>query len=97
MMKIVTLKMWLTFEYRLFSHPNGRYLPDWDDRCTHLVCAFANTPKWSQVAQTGGRIVTKEWLDACEQAGRQILWRDFKCGKYRDKVSRDKCKSYSRL
>ncbi|OQR69329.1 transient receptor potential channel 2 isoform 3-like [Tropilaelaps mercedesae] len=62
------------------------YMADWNERCTHLVCAFPNTPKWTEVAKTGGRIVTRSWIDACEKAGKQVGWRDFKCGKYRDKV-----------
>ncbi|XP_022699383.1 DNA repair protein XRCC1-like isoform X4 [Varroa jacobsoni] len=64
----------------------AKYMPDWSDECTHLICAFANTPKWAQVAAIGGKIVTRDWIDACKQAGAQIAWRNFKCGKYRDKV-----------
>lgn len=64
-------------------------MPDWSDECTHLICAFANTPKWAQVAAIGGKIVTRDWIDACKQAGAQIAWRNFKCGKYRDKVCND--------
>ena len=27
----------------------AKYSPDWDKKCTHLVCAFESTPKFSQV------------------------------------------------
>ncbi|XP_018494905.1 DNA repair protein XRCC1 [Galendromus occidentalis] len=64
----------------------ARYSPDWTPRCTHLVSAFSNTPKWSQVAAIGGRIVTKEWLAECEKLQKKVPWKQFKCGTYRVKV-----------
>lgn len=27
----------------------ARYKPDWDSTCTHLICAYDNTPKFGQV------------------------------------------------
>ena len=27
----------------------AKYKPDWDSTCTHLICAFSNTPKYTQV------------------------------------------------
>ncbi|XP_071806723.1 DNA repair protein XRCC1-like [Asterias amurensis] len=39
----------------------AKYQPDWGKGCTHLVCAFANTPKFNQV-QGKGKIVTKGWI-----------------------------------
>ncbi|CAF0756547.1 unnamed protein product [Adineta steineri] len=42
------------------------YNDDWDRTCTHLICAFSNTPKFAQVKQTGkGLIVNKEWILDC--------------------------------
>lgn len=38
------------------------YRPDWTSDCTLLVCAFANTPKFRQVAADNGTIVSKEWI-----------------------------------
>ena len=28
----------------------AKYKGDWDKDCTHLICAFANTPKFNQVS-----------------------------------------------
>jgi DNA-repair protein XRCC1 len=41
------------------------YKPDWDDECTHLICAFSNTPKYTQVKKSNGIIVKKEWIFDC--------------------------------
>uniref|UniRef100_A0A8C9SG09 DNA repair protein XRCC1 n=1 Tax=Scleropages formosus TaxID=113540 RepID=A0A8C9SG09_SCLFO len=40
----------------------AKYRPDWTPDATHLICAFANTPKYSQVKASGGIIVRKEWV-----------------------------------
>ncbi|CAF4617601.1 unnamed protein product [Rotaria sp. Silwood1] len=42
------------------------YNDDWNENCTHLICAFQNTPKFTQVQQTGkGFIVNKQWIIDC--------------------------------
>ncbi|CAF1430537.1 unnamed protein product [Rotaria sordida] len=42
------------------------YNDDWDETCTHLICAFPNTPKFTQVKQTRkGFIVNKQWILDC--------------------------------
>eukprot|EP00039_Didymoeca_costata_P003007 m.64481 g.64481 ORF g.64481 m.64481 type:complete len:1058 (-) comp11653_c1_seq1:47-3220(-) len=38
------------------------YEGQWKSNCTHLVCAFANTPKFKEVEAKGGCIVKKEWI-----------------------------------
>ncbi|XP_063291770.1 DNA repair protein XRCC1 [Pelobates fuscus] len=43
----------------------AKYRPDWTPDSTHLICAFANTPKYSQVKAAGGTIVRKEWVLDC--------------------------------
>eukprot|EP00042_Codosiga_hollandica_P047080 m.505678 g.505678 ORF g.505678 m.505678 type:complete len:179 (-) comp57366_c0_seq15:1453-1989(-) len=40
------------------------YRANWDRSCTHLICAFANTPKAREVGDKGW-IVQREWLDDC--------------------------------
>ncbi|CAF3068230.1 unnamed protein product [Rotaria socialis] len=45
------------------------YSDDWNEKCTHLISAFPNTPKFNEVLQTGkGMIVSKHWImDCCKQ------------------------------
>ncbi|XP_023338703.1 DNA repair protein XRCC1 isoform X2 [Eurytemora carolleeae] len=42
----------------------AKYRGDWDGTCTHLVCAFSNTPKYNQV-KGKGKIVKKDWIEDC--------------------------------
>uniref|UniRef100_A0A8C8SRT8 DNA repair protein XRCC1 n=1 Tax=Pelusios castaneus TaxID=367368 RepID=A0A8C8SRT8_9SAUR len=48
----------------------AKYRPDWTPDSTHLICAFANTPKYSQVKGCGGTIVRKEWVLDCHRTRR---------------------------
>uniref|UniRef100_UPI00358E0124 DNA repair protein XRCC1-like n=1 Tax=Myxine glutinosa TaxID=7769 RepID=UPI00358E0124 len=42
------------------------YRPDWSSACTHLVCAFAGSPKHlQQIASGHGVAVDKQWLLSC--------------------------------
>ena len=42
----------------------AKYRGDWDSSCTHLVCAFSNTPKFNQVRkQRGSKIVKSGWIE----------------------------------
>lgn len=50
----------------------AKYRPDWTPDSTHLICAFANTPKYSQVLGLGGRIVRKEWVLDCHHMRRRL-------------------------
>ncbi|CAA7403073.1 unnamed protein product [Spirodela intermedia] len=43
----------------------AEYRPDWTSDCTLLVCAFPNTPKFSQVEAECGTIVSKDWISEC--------------------------------
>lgn len=54
----------------------AKYKGDWDDNCTHLICAFRNTPKYNQV-QGIGKIVKKEWVLQCHASKRHIPWRRY--------------------
>lgn len=55
----------------------AKYRPDWNDECTHLICAFSNTPKANQVRKSGGIIVTKEWLFDSEKESKLIETDDY--------------------
>ncbi|XP_013920598.1 PREDICTED: DNA repair protein XRCC1, partial [Thamnophis sirtalis] len=50
----------------------AKYRPDWTPDSTHLICAFANTPKYSQVKGLGGTIVRKEWILDCHRTRRRL-------------------------
>ncbi|XP_075226141.1 DNA repair protein XRCC1-like isoform X9 [Lycorma delicatula] len=56
----------------------AKYSNDWDSSCTHLICAFLNTPKFNQVKSQGlGKIVTKDWIEECYKKRRRLPWRRF--------------------
>ncbi|XP_029431955.1 DNA repair protein XRCC1 isoform X2 [Rhinatrema bivittatum] len=50
----------------------AKYRPDWTPDCTHLICAFANTPKYSQVKAMGGTIVQKDWILDCHKRKQRL-------------------------
>merc|ERR1712096_122665 len=54
----------------------ARYRGDWDDSCTHLICAFSNTPKFNQV-EGKGRMVMKDWMEECYSQRKRLPWRRF--------------------
>merc|ERR1711874_443586 len=54
----------------------ARYRGDWDKDCTHLICAFTNTPKFNQV-KGSGKIVTKNWIEECHRKKVRFPWRKF--------------------
>uniref|UniRef100_A0A673A1U3 DNA repair protein XRCC1 n=1 Tax=Sphaeramia orbicularis TaxID=375764 RepID=A0A673A1U3_9TELE len=53
----------------------AKYRPDWTPDSTHLICAFANTPKYSQVKAAGGIIVRKEWVMDCHKRKQKISYK----------------------
>jgi len=55
----------------------AKYEPDWSNKCTHLICAFTNTPKFQQVKTSGGKIVKKDWLEECHSRRKRLPWRRF--------------------
>ncbi|XP_060076028.1 DNA repair protein XRCC1-like [Ylistrum balloti] len=57
----------------------GVYKADWDKTCTHLICAFTNTPKYNQV-KGKGRIVKKDWVQHCYKQKKYLPWRKYRLG-----------------
>uniref|UniRef100_A0A8C5FR91 X-ray repair complementing defective repair in Chinese hamster cells 1 n=1 Tax=Gadus morhua TaxID=8049 RepID=A0A8C5FR91_GADMO len=55
----------------------AKYRPDWASDTTHLICAFANTPKYSQVKSAGGLIVRKEWVLDCHKRKCSISYKRY--------------------
>ncbi|XP_035211970.1 DNA repair protein XRCC1-like isoform X1 [Stegodyphus dumicola] len=58
----------------------AKYRGDWNSSCTHLVCAFLNTPKYVQVQSAGGKIVTKNWILDCYKKKTLLPWKKYKLG-----------------
>ncbi|NWS88452.1 XRCC1 protein, partial [Toxostoma redivivum] len=50
----------------------ARYRPDWTQDSTHLVCAFARTPKAARARQRGGVVVAPGWIWECQRQGRRV-------------------------
>eukprot|EP00095_Tigriopus_kingsejongensis_P001221 snap_masked-scaffold1412_size42778-processed-gene-0.4 protein:Tk01221 transcript:snap_masked-scaffold1412_size42778-processed-gene-0.4-mRNA-1 annotation:"dna repair protein xrcc1" len=61
----------------------ANYRSDWSSDCSHLICAFANTPKFNQV-RGKGKIVKKDWVLDCHADRKRYPWRRF-CLDPRDK------------
>ncbi|XP_078381815.1 DNA repair protein XRCC1-like [Oculina patagonica] len=54
----------------------AQYRQDWGKGCTHLICAFANTPKFNQV-KGKGKIVTKKWITDCFKKNKRLPTRNY--------------------
>ncbi|XP_075977027.1 DNA repair protein XRCC1-like [Anticarsia gemmatalis] len=53
---------------------------DWGPTCTHLICAFPNTPKLRAVRAAGGAavpVVLAEWVLQCSARRRRLPWQWF--------------------
>lgn len=54
----------------------ARYSGDWNSTCTHLICAFKNTPKYREV-QGKGKIVDKDFILDAHFHRRRFPWRRY--------------------
>ncbi|XP_004520178.1 DNA repair protein XRCC1 isoform X2 [Ceratitis capitata] len=54
----------------------AKYRADWGNGCTHLICAFKNTPKYNQV-RGKGKIVTRAWIEDCHKQKKYLPWRRY--------------------
>ncbi|KAK2707117.1 hypothetical protein QYM36_014965 [Artemia franciscana] len=52
----------------------AKYKPDWDKTCTHLICAFVNTPKFQEVYGKG-KIVKETWITESYRQKKRLPWR----------------------
>ncbi|EKX54001.1 XRCC1 in base excision repair [Guillardia theta CCMP2712] len=50
----------------------ARYAPQWLSGCTHLICAFPNTPKYREAKKDGGVVVEASWLNDCAREQRKL-------------------------
>ncbi|XP_077869051.1 DNA repair protein XRCC1-like [Saccoglossus kowalevskii] len=58
----------------------AKYKSDWCNECTHLICAFANTPKYNQVKKKGGKIVSEKWIFDCYKRKMRLPWKSYRIG-----------------
>lgn len=54
----------------------AKYKPDWDSQCTHLICAFSNTPKYNQV-KGHGKIINQNWIHDSYGKKIRLQWRKY--------------------
>uniref|UniRef100_H2ZBQ2 BRCT domain-containing protein n=1 Tax=Ciona savignyi TaxID=51511 RepID=H2ZBQ2_CIOSA len=55
----------------------AQYRKEWKNDCTHLICAFRNTPKYSQVMLAGGKIVKHTWIMECWANKKLLNWKKY--------------------
>lgn len=56
----------------------GIYESDWSAKCTHLVCAFKNTPKFRQVvSKKTSCIVGDKWITECYMQKKRVSAENF--------------------
>ncbi|VDP85096.1 unnamed protein product [Echinostoma caproni] len=58
----------------------ARFRQDWGKDCTHLICAFATTPKFKEVVGKG-IIVSEKWIEKCYDTKSKVDWRPFRVGR----------------
>ncbi|XP_009862072.3 DNA repair protein XRCC1-like [Ciona intestinalis] len=55
----------------------AQYRKDWTADCTHLICAFPNTPKYSKVMKCGGKVVKHTWIMDCWSNKKLMNWKSY--------------------
>ncbi|XP_038669391.1 DNA repair protein XRCC1 isoform X2 [Scyliorhinus canicula] len=55
----------------------AKYKSDWSSDSTHLICAFANTPKYTQVKSQGGCVVRKDWILDCHKRKQRLSYKRY--------------------
>nr|CDS28240.1 DNA repair protein XRCC1 [Hymenolepis microstoma] len=58
----------------------AKYRQDWTSDCTHLICAFPNTPKWNAV-KGKGVITSHHWIKECDRLQKRVSWRPYRVGR----------------
>ncbi|VDP27977.1 unnamed protein product, partial [Schistosoma margrebowiei] len=58
----------------------AKYRQDWGPDCTHLICAFPNTPKFNLV-KGKGIIVSDKWITQCYETKSNVPWRSYRVGR----------------
>uniref|UniRef100_H2Y3N6 DNA repair protein XRCC1-like n=2 Tax=Ciona intestinalis TaxID=7719 RepID=H2Y3N6_CIOIN len=55
----------------------AQYRKDWTADCTHLICAFPNTPKYTKVIKCGGKVVKHTWIMDCWSNKKLMNWKSY--------------------
>ncbi|TPX38567.1 hypothetical protein SeMB42_g06657 [Synchytrium endobioticum] len=51
----------------------AKFEPNWRSFCTHLICAYTDTPKYKQAKESGfGIIVSPNWIVDSHKAGKRL-------------------------
>ncbi|CAH8516987.1 unnamed protein product [Heterobilharzia americana] len=58
----------------------AKYRQDWGPDCTHLICAFPNTPKFN-IVKGKGIIVSDKWITQCYETKSSTPWRSYRVGR----------------
>ncbi|CAH8624723.1 unnamed protein product, partial [Dicrocoelium dendriticum] len=58
----------------------ANFRQNWTSDCTHLICAFANTPKFKEV-RGKGIIVSDKWIEECHRTRTKVNWRPYRVGR----------------
>ncbi|KAF6779311.1 hypothetical protein AHF37_01191 [Paragonimus kellicotti] len=61
---------------------------NWSTDCTHLICAFPNTPKFKE-AKNKGIIVSDKWIQQCHLTKSKVNWRPYRVGRAPSPVDLD--------
>ncbi|KAF8563409.1 hypothetical protein P879_10295 [Paragonimus westermani] len=64
------------------------YRQNWSTDCTHLVCAFPNTPKFKE-AKNKSIIVSDKWIEQCHLTKSKVNWRPYRVGRAPSPVGLD--------
>ncbi|UJR23469.1 hypothetical protein I4U23_026470 [Adineta vaga] len=66
------------------------YNDDWNEKCTHLILAFPNTPKFIQVQKAGnGFIVNQQWILDCHKQDRFLSESSYEFSETRKRKKQD--------
>ncbi|KAF5405045.1 hypothetical protein PHET_01418 [Paragonimus heterotremus] len=61
---------------------------NWSTDCTHLICAFPNTPKFKE-AKNKGIIISDKWIQQCYLTKSKVNWRPYRVGRAPSPVGLD--------
>ena len=65
----------------------AKYETDWSTNCTHLICAYENTPKYKQVVKSQASCIVKPaWIDECHKSKKRVSIKTYMMAKIDEPV-----------